>query len=102
MVPNAPYGAGETSANLWRCSSASQVQGAFHTRAKEKQIWHENFSGDLMYEKQNGFARGGCKKPRMLHCAKLISLMELSCPYYTPFPIKLQDLFSIAIMYCWK
>lgn len=98
MVPNAPYGVGETSANLWLCSSVSWAQGAFHTCAREKRIWHEYFSGTLTYEKQNEFARGDCKKIRTLHFAKPISLMELYRPYYAPFPIKLQYLFSIAIM----
>lgn len=85
MVGNAPYGAGETSVDLWRCSSASRALGAFRTCATKKWIWHKYFSGALMYEKQSEFARGGCKKIRALHCAKPTSLKELCCPYLLPF-----------------
>lgn len=84
-VGNAPYGAGETSVSLWRCSSAPRALGAFHTCAKEKWIWHKDFPGALMYEKQNEFARGDCKKISALPCAKPASLMELCCPYLLPF-----------------
>lgn len=101
-VGNAPYGAGETSADLWRCSSASQALRAFHTCAKEKWVWHKYFPGALVYGKQNEFARGSCKKVRALHCAKPASLMELCCPYLFPFPVELQCLFSIAIVQRWK
>lgn len=62
VVGNAPYGAGETSVSLWRCSSAPQALSASHMCAEEKGIWHKDFPGALMYEKQNEFARGDCKK----------------------------------------
>lgn len=50
LVTKAPYGAGETSANLLRCSSALRAQDASHTRAEEKWIWHERFAVTLTDE----------------------------------------------------
>lgn len=101
-VGKAPYGAGGTSANLWRCSSASRALGAFPTCAREKWIWHKDFPGALMYEKQNEFARGDCKRIRVLHCAKPTSLMELRCPYLLPFLLNCSVYFPFAVVQRWK